>query len=114
MPLKAERDDALPPVYLVTVNNVGAGQVEARGHVPNGTLPGFGQLAAGPEVVQSFQSSRDGIHDEDRQPGYVFFEHDRDGHVRWAGNPLYGTWRAGLHEVCEGLDLDDDTHDDDL
>ncbi|ODM20800.1 hypothetical protein SI65_03853 [Aspergillus cristatus] len=111
MPLKAERDNALPPVYLVTVSNVGAGQVEARGHIPNGTLPGFGQLAAGPGAAQP---SKDDIYDEDRQPGYVFFEHDRDGHVRWAGNPLYGTWRAGLREVCDGLDLDDDIHDDDL
>lgn len=101
MPLKAERDNTLPPVYLVTVNNVGAGQVEARGHVPNETLPGFGHLAAGPDD-----------YDSDKQPGYVFFEHDKDGHVRWAGNPFYGTWRTGLQDVCAGLDLDD-IHDDD-
>lgn len=111
MPLKAERDNALPPVYLVTVSNVGSGQVEARGHVPNMKLPEFGQLAAGPEAVQA--TSDDG-YDENEQPGYVFFEHDRDGHVRWAGNPFYGTWRAGLYDVCDGLDLDDDIHDDDL
>ena len=110
MPLRAERDATLPPVYLVTVNSVGAGQVEARGHIPNVALPGFGHLAAGPSGVQS---PRDSDYDPDQQPGYVFFEHDDSGHVRWAGNPLYGSWRAQQHEVCDGLDLDDVMHDED-
>lgn len=107
MPLKAELDNALPPVYLVTVSNVGAGQVEARGHVPNIDLPGLGQLAAGPEAVQT---TRDDDYDEDERPAYVIFDHDRDGHVRWAGNPFYETWRAGLYDVCDGLDLDDNIY----
>lgn len=110
MPLRAERDATLPPVYLVTVNSVGAGQVEARGHIPNVALPGFGHLAAGPSGVQS---PKDSDYNPDQQPGYVFFEHDDSGHVRWAGNPLYGSWRAQQHEVCDGLDLDDVMHDED-
>ena len=105
MPLRAERDAHLPPVYLITVNNVGGGNVEARGHVPNVALPGFGELATGPWGVKS---ARDSIDD---RPGYVFFENDRDGHVRWAGNPLFGAWRAQQYEVCDGLDLDEVIHD---
>lgn len=111
MPLRAERDATLPPVYLVTVNSVRAGQVEARGHVPNVALPGFGHLAAGPSGAQS---PKDSDYDPDKQPGYVFFEHDDSGHVRWAGNPLYGSWRAQQYEVCDGLDLDVMHDEDDL
>ncbi|KAF5858900.1 hypothetical protein ETB97_003606 [Aspergillus alliaceus] len=107
MPLRPDRDLALPPVYLVTVNNVGSGQVEARGHVPNVALPGFGSLVTGPWGAQS--AGGDG-----EQPGYVFFEHDDDGHVRWAGNSLFGPWRAGQYDVCEGMDFDDVRHDDGL
>lgn len=104
MPLKAEREAMVPPVYLITVNNIGAGQVEARGHVPNTELPGFGHLAAGPQSVQSPDSAED--------PGYVLFEHDKNGHVKWNGNPVFGSWRKQQHEVCKGLDLDA-IHDDD-
>ncbi|KAI9930016.1 hypothetical protein AWENTII_003523 [Aspergillus wentii] len=108
MPLRAERDDTLPPVYLITVNNIGSGHIEARTHIPNVAIPGFGQLVTGPWGAKS---TKDSDYDADQQPGYVFFEHDRDGHVRWADNPLFGTWRAQQYEVCDGLDLDDAIHD---
>lgn len=108
MPLRAERDADLPPVYLIAVNHIGNGNVEARGHIPNVALRGFGHLVTGPWGVKS---ARDSEYDSDAQPGYVFFENDKDGHVRWAGNPLFGAWRAQQYEVCEGLDLDDDIHD---
>lgn len=107
MPLRAERDATLPPVYLITVNNVGAGHVEARGHVPNAPLSGFGHLAAGPRDVKWPRRSGS---DTTQEPGYVFFEHDEYGNVRWDENLVYGSWRAQQHEVCEGLDLDTD-HD---
>ncbi|KAL5359431.1 hypothetical protein BJX96DRAFT_57922 [Aspergillus floccosus] len=112
MPLKPARDADLPPVYLITVNNVEHGHIEARGHIPNVAVPGFGRLVTGP---WGFHSS--GAADEDEpteQPGYVYFERDDEGHVRWANNPLFGSWRAQQYEVCEGLDLDDVMHDDDL
>lgn len=104
MPLRPDRDATLPPVYLVTVNNIAAGNVEARGHVPNVALPGFGSLVAGPWAANAA--------DQATQPGYVYFERDADGHVRWADNPLFGLWRAQQAEVCEGLDLDGVYHDD--
>lgn len=111
MPLKAEREAKIPPVYLITVNNIGHGQVEARGHVPNTALPGFGHLAAGPQDVKSAWTS--GL-DPAEDPGYVLFEHDKNGDVRWDGNPVFGSWRKQQNEVCKGLDLDaihDDDHD---
>mgnify|MGYP001040059203 CR=1 FL=1 len=109
MPLRADRDAQLPPVYLIAVNNIGRGHVEARGHIPNIALPDFGRLVTGPWGVKS---TWDKEYDHDELPGYVFFESDKDGHVRWAGNPLFGAWRAQQYEVCEGLDLDDDvSHD---
>lgn len=107
MPLRAERDAKLPPVYLVTVNNVGTGHVEARGHIPNVALPGIGHLAADPWAAKS---SRHSDYNPDEQPGYVFFEHDDEGHVRWDGNSVYGAWRAQQAEVCDGIDLDDLMH----
>ncbi|KAF9891200.1 hypothetical protein FE257_004764 [Aspergillus nanangensis] len=110
MPLRPDRDATLPPVYLITVNNVEHGHVEARGHVPNVAVPGFGNLVTGPWGVKSSDESS---YNSDEQPGYVFFEHDDEGHVRWAKNPLFGSWRAQQYDVCEGLDLDDVIHDDD-
>lgn len=104
MPLRAERDVDLPPAYLITVNNVRNGHIEARTHVPNVALPGFGSLVTGPWGVKP-EHSVNGII---RQPGYVYFENDRYGQVKWADNPLFGTWRAQQAEVCEGLDFDDD------
>lgn len=98
MSLRPDRDENLPPVYLITVNNVDGGRVQTRTHVPNTDLPGFGNLVIGPT---DFDETGD-------LPGYVYFENDRDGQVKWAGNPLFGAWRAQQHEVCEGLDFDDD------
>lgn len=104
MPLSANRDVALPPAYLITVNNMGNGNVEARTHIPNTALPGFGNLIAGPRGAGASSPHGD-------EPGYVYFESDRDGHVKWAGNPYFGTWRSQQAEVCQGLDLDEIIHD---
>jgi hypothetical protein len=108
MPLRADRDAVLPPVYLITVNNVKNGQIEARGHIPNVAIPGFGGLVTSPRGVHSLQ---DKVIDADDEPGYVFFEQDEEGHVQWAQNPLFGAWRAQQHEVCEGIDFDAVAHD---
>jgi len=105
MPLRAERDNRLPPVYLITVNNVGGGHIEARTHIPNVALPGFGSLITPPWGYKPGDTG-----EAMQQPAYVYFENDRDGHVKWAGNPLFGTWRAQQYEVCEGLDLDDEIY----
>ncbi|KAL2868535.1 uncharacterized protein BJX67DRAFT_44678 [Aspergillus lucknowensis] len=104
VPLRSERDADLPPVYLITVNNIDNGHIEARGHIPNVSLDGFGRIVTGPWGVQL---AYDGNHDQDKQPGYVFFERDNEGQVKWAHNPLFGSWRAQQYEVCDGLDLDD-------
>lgn len=106
MPLRAERDDHLPPVYLITVNNIGGGNVQARTHIPNIALPGFGSLITPPWGYKPEDTGDETI----QQPAYVYFENDRDGQVNWAGNPLFGTWRAQQYEVCEGLDLDDNIY----
>ncbi|KAL2849228.1 hypothetical protein BJY01DRAFT_210923 [Aspergillus pseudoustus] len=102
VPLRAEREADLPPVYLITVNNIENGNIEARGHIPNVALDGFGRIVTGPWGVQS------------GEPGYVFFERDIDGKVKWEHNPLFGSWRAQQYEVCDGLDFDDVYDDDDL
>ncbi|KAL2822194.1 hypothetical protein BDW59DRAFT_149774 [Aspergillus cavernicola] len=113
VPLRAQRDTDLPPVYLITVNNIENGNVEARGHIPNVALDGFGRTVTGPWGVQSESNTN---YNPDKQPGYVFFERDADGLAKWAHNPLFGSWRAQQYEVCDGLDLDDVTldHDYDL
>ncbi|KAL3473879.1 hypothetical protein BJX99DRAFT_188423 [Aspergillus californicus] len=104
MPLRAERDTDLPPIYLITVNNIEHGNVEARGHIPNVALDGFGRTVTGPWGVQSESNTN---YNPDKQPGYVFFERDEEGHAKWAHNPLFGSWRAQQSEVCDGLGLDD-------
>lgn len=98
MPLRAERDPTLPPVYLITVNNV-RDHVEARTHIPNVALRGFGDLVVGPAADPQDRG-------DDGPPAYVFFEKDDDGHVRWENNRWFGQWRKEQYEVCEGLDLD--------
>ncbi|KAL4954089.1 hypothetical protein BDW69DRAFT_163869 [Aspergillus filifer] len=112
MPLRADRDADIAPVYLITVNNIEHGNVEARGHIPNLALGGFGRIVTGPWGVQ------EGLEDLDKMPGYVFFERDGEGHAKWANNPVFGAWRAQQAEVCEGLDLDnlalEGGYDDDL
>ena len=108
MPLRPDRDADLPPVCLITVNNIKSGHVEARTHIPNVHLPGFGGLVTGPQGLQTETDD-----DEDApSPGYVYFENDREGHVKWAGNPMFGTWRSQQYEVCDGLDFDDDFYHD--
>ncbi|KAL4925744.1 uncharacterized protein BDV17DRAFT_271260 [Aspergillus undulatus] len=101
MPLRADRDADLAPVYLITVNNIENGNVEARGHIPNLALEGFGRIVTGPWGVQ------EGLEDPDKMPGYVFFERDDEGQAKWTNNPVFGSWRAQQAEVCDGLDLDD-------
>ncbi|KAL2013646.1 hypothetical protein VTN00DRAFT_1171 [Thermoascus crustaceus] len=103
MPLRPDRATPLPPAYLIAVNNMGD-HVEARTHVPNMAIPEFRGLVTGPDGGGVDID----IDDAERRPAYVFFEQDDDGHVRWKGNPLFGTWRAQQHEVCEGLDLEGD------
>lgn len=107
MPLRADRDAQLPPVYLIAVNNV-PGHVEARAHIPDVRIPGFGDLVTGPWGVTS---RSEGLNAEER-PGYVYFEYDEDGHVKWKDNPLYGAWRAQQYEECDGLDFDAYGYDD--
>ncbi|KAL3433795.1 hypothetical protein BDV09DRAFT_171290 [Aspergillus tetrazonus] len=112
MPLRAERDANLPPVYLVTVNSIENGNIEARGHIPNLALEGFGRIVTGPWGVLA---ESDTSSDPAKQPGYVWFERDNEGKVKWEKNPLFGSWRAQQHEICEVLDLDvtlDDDFDD--
>ncbi|KAJ5495356.1 hypothetical protein N7539_000472 [Penicillium diatomitis] len=96
--LRPDRDDTLPPVYLLTVNNVDGGRVQTRTHVPKPDVPGFSNLVVSPA---DFERSAE-------VPGYVYFENDEEGRVRWAGNSLFGAWRSQQHEVCGGLDFDGD------
>ncbi|PYH80359.1 hypothetical protein BO82DRAFT_338212 [Aspergillus uvarum CBS 121591] len=108
VPLRPDRERVLPGdgAYLVTVNRVGSvGQVEARGHVMRREVRdgGFGGLVRGVAGVGS------GIGDEGEDtgagvgPGYVVFETEVDGRVRWEGNELYGAWRRGVEGVCPGV-----------
>ncbi|OQE40016.1 hypothetical protein PENCOP_c006G02626 [Penicillium coprophilum] len=106
MPLRANREANPPPVYLITVNNIENGNVEARTHVPNVALPGFGGLVVGPQGAARAAKLADA-----EQPGYVYFDNDRDGHVKWDNNPYFGTWRSQQAEVCEGLNFDEIIHD---
>lgn len=96
MPLLAHQEARLPPVYLITVNTMPT-RVEARTHIPNVALRGFGDLAAGPTYKRT-----SGI-----DPAYVFFEWDEDGRsVRKDDNPYYQQWRNEQNEVCEGVDFE--------
>lgn len=106
MPLSPNRDAGIPPVYLITVNNIENAKIETRTHVPNLALSGFGGLVAGPQRAAKLAKAADGS-----EPGYVYFDNDRDGHVKWADNPYFGSWRTLQSEVCEGLDLDEVVED---
>lgn len=119
MPLRPDRDAAVPPVYLIAVNPV-AGHVEARGHVPNTALTDFGDLVVGPEAFSRRQSvsNRQGDGDggasqHSPSPAYVYFDTDEDGYPRWKDNPLFGAWRAQQYEECPGLDFDRVSHHED-
>ncbi|KAJ5795125.1 hypothetical protein N7457_001724 [Penicillium paradoxum] len=102
IPLRANRNADIPPIYLITVNNVEGRKVETRTHVPNVALAGFGNLVAGPQRAAKLAKSAVGS-----EPGYVYFDNDRDGHVKWDNNPYFGAWRSRQSEVCEGLDFDE-------
>ncbi|KAJ5146335.1 uncharacterized protein N7515_000899 [Penicillium bovifimosum] len=108
MPLRPDRDSDLPPVYLITVNNMENAKVEARTHIPNLALPGFGDIVAGPLRAAKLYESEDAS-----RPGYVWFDNDRDGRVKWSDSPYFGTWRSQQAEVCQGLDLDEILYVDD-
>lgn len=98
MPLRADRDATLPPVYLITVNNA-RDHIEARTHIPNVLLRGFGDLVAGPDTERRDDDDHGG-------PAYIFFEQDNDGHVRLQDNHWFAQWRREQYDVCDGLDLD--------
>lgn len=95
MPLRAHDESRIPPVYLISVNTR-RNRVEARTHVPNVALRGFGDLAAGPNYKKV----------TGKDPAYVFFEWDEDGHVKRENNPYYDQWRKDQSQVCAGLDLE--------
>ncbi|RAH47857.1 uncharacterized protein BO95DRAFT_472101 [Aspergillus brunneoviolaceus CBS 621.78] len=102
VPLRPERESVLPGggAYLVTVNRVGSvGQVEARGHVMRREVGGLvrGVVAEGDTDVDA------GVGE---QAGYVVFETEEDGRVRWEGNALYGAWRRGVEGVCPGVEFE--------
>jgi hypothetical protein len=94
MPLRANQEPNLPPVYLITVNSL-PDRIEARTHIPNVALRGFGDLVARPGY-----KSPNGD-----DPAYVYFDWDEDGHAKWEDNPWYGRWRKEQFDECEGLDL---------
>jgi hypothetical protein len=94
MPLRANQEPTLPPAYLITVNNL-PDHVEARTHIPDVALRGFGDLVAKPGY--KLPSGED--------PAYVYFDLDDEGHAKWEDNAWYGQWRKEQLEECEGLDL---------
>ncbi|KAJ5745329.1 hypothetical protein N7520_010511 [Penicillium odoratum] len=101
MTLRPDRDANLPPVYLITVNNVGSGNVQARTHVPSSNLPEFQALVRGSEKIIS-QDEGEVV----EPPAYIYFESDRPGY-ELEQSSYYQSWRAQRRDVCEGLDLDD-------
>lgn len=94
MPLRAHDEAKIPPVYLISVNTM-RNRVEARTHVPNVALRGFGDLAAGPNFVKV----------TGKDPAYVFFDSDDDGRIQQENNTYYEQWTREVGEVCVGLDL---------
>ncbi|EED17578.1 conserved hypothetical protein [Talaromyces stipitatus ATCC 10500] len=94
MPLRAHNEAKIPPVYLISVNSM-RNRVEARTHVPNVALRGFGDLAAGPNFVKV----------TGKDPAYVFFDWDEDGRIQQENNTYYDRWRQESANVCGGLDL---------
>ncbi|GAM36548.1 hypothetical protein TCE0_018f05716 [Talaromyces pinophilus] len=94
MPLRAHDEAKIPPVYLLSVNTM-RNRVEARTHVPNVALRGFGDLAAGPNFVKV----------TGKNPAYVFFDWDEDGRIQQDNNTYYEQWTQEVGEVCVGLDL---------
>ncbi|QKX63509.1 uncharacterized protein TRUGW13939_10680 [Talaromyces rugulosus] len=96
MPLLAHQEARLPPVYLISVNTM-RNRVEARTHIPNVAMRGFGDLAAGPTY-----KCTSGI-----DPAYVFFEWDEDRHnTKQEDNPYYHQWRKEQTQVCKEVNFD--------
>lgn len=95
-PLHAERDADLPPIYLVTVNNVEGGRVQARTHVPNPSLPDFEALVRNSKEVSS--------RDED-DLAYVYFGKDLKKTAKNDKSSLLEIWREEQREVCPGIDF---------
>ncbi|KAL1974678.1 hypothetical protein VTN31DRAFT_4882 [Thermomyces dupontii] len=95
LPLLPNKNPSLPPAYLITVNPK-PDRVEARTHIPNVTIRGFGDLVASPSYKNPAGQG----------PAYAYFDVSDDGHVRWENNPYYGQWRKEQYEVCDGLDLE--------
>jgi hypothetical protein len=96
MPLLAHQEARLPPVYLISVNTM-RNRVEARTHIPNVALRGFGDLAAGPTYK----------HTSGIDPAYVFFEWNEDGYsTRQEDNPYYQQWRKEQRQVCKEVDFE--------
>lgn len=94
MPLRAHDEARIPPVYLISVNTM-RNRVEARTHVPNVALRGFGDLVASPNYKKVTGND----------PAYVFFEWDESGHIQQENNTYYDQWRKEQSQVCAGLDL---------
>lgn len=107
MSLRPDRDANLPPVYLITVNNIGSGNVQARTHVPSSNLPKFQSLVRGSDKIMSQDEDehRDGFA---QPPAYVYFESDHQRSIKLRESSYYQNWRAQRNEVCDGLDFDDD------
>ncbi|KAJ5609333.1 hypothetical protein N7528_009900 [Penicillium herquei] len=102
MTLRPERDADLPPVYLITVNNVGSGHVQARTHVPNPIMPDFKAL------VRRSQSI---MFDDDEEvtdlPAYVYFGKQSEEMGSGDKNLLLQSWRKQQHDVCPEVDFGD-------
>ncbi|KAJ5735910.1 uncharacterized protein N7483_001035 [Penicillium malachiteum] len=104
MTLRPERDADLPPVYLITVNNVGSGHVQARTHVPNPIMPDFKALV---RRSQSIMSDDDEDEEITELPAYVYFgKHSKE---KGSGNknPLLQSWRKQRQDVCPELHFGD-------
>ncbi|KAJ5280398.1 hypothetical protein N7478_005770 [Penicillium angulare] len=104
MTLRPDRDADLPPVYLITVNNVGGGNVQARTHVPNSDLPEFGALVRKPRTVIAQDDDEETFED----PAYIYLGKGKSGSPKDDDSPVVQTWRSQTHEVCPGVDFDDD------
>ncbi|KAJ5108537.1 hypothetical protein N7456_005212 [Penicillium angulare] len=104
MTLRPDRDADLPPVYLITVNNVGGGNVQARTHVPNSDLPEFEALVRKPQATIA-QDDDDKTFED---PAYVYLGKGKSGSGKDDDSSLVQTWQIKKHEVCPGVDFGDD------
>ncbi|KAJ5649593.1 uncharacterized protein N7484_003316 [Penicillium longicatenatum] len=107
MTLRPDRDADLPPVYLITVNNIGSGNVQARTHVPSSNLPMFQALVRGSGKIIS-QDEDDHRDVAVQPPAYVYFETDHQESIKFKKSSYYQNWRSQRDDVCDGLNFDDD------